>query len=111
MSTEMKNVEHNTIRILPHNSCDFNWKDLMARNYSTDRWHFQKSHLLTCLGFDAAYHLDTWLRLLREPFMASLFALGFYFNMFQAVNLLCCCLGIHKRILGSEAEAGLLFSG
>jgi hypothetical protein len=36
MSAEMKTVENNTVRILPHNVFDFSMKDLMARNYSTD---------------------------------------------------------------------------
>lgn len=108
MSADMKSVEHNTIRILLHNICDFSWKDLMARNLATDGWRFLKSHLLTCLAFDAGYQLETWQGLLRKPLMASLFALGFLSQHVSSSQLVMLLLrDPQTRILGSEAEASV----
>lgn len=110
VSAEMKNVGQNTIRIPPHNICDFSWKDLILRNHSTDGRNFLKSHLLTYLAFDAGYQLETWLGLLTVPHMASLFALVLFQHNVSGSQLFMLSLREPQtRILRNEAETALLF--
>lgn len=77
MPAELKNATQNTMRILPHNVCDFDRRDLTLRNHSTDGWNFLKSHLLAQLAVVAGFQLEACLGLLQHiPHVASLFAPG-----------------------------------
>lgn len=104
MSAGMRNVEQNTIRTLPHNVCDFSWRDLMLRNHSADGWNFLKSHSLTYLAFDAGYQLETGLELLTVPHMASPFALEKH-NVSGSQLFMLSFWDPHTRIPRNEAEA------